>query len=53
MDLELRDRHALVTAAGRGIGRDVAHTLASEGARVAVLSKDPDNAAKVAEELEG
>jgi NAD(P)-dependent dehydrogenase (short-subunit alcohol dehydrogenase family) len=36
MDLGIRDRVALVTGAGRGIGLEIALTLAGEGVRVAV-----------------
>lgn len=39
MDLGLKDRTVLVTAAGRGIGRSVARDFAAEGAKVAVVSR--------------
>lgn len=35
MDLKLKDRVALITGSGQGIGRQVALTLAAEGARIA------------------
>ena len=39
MDLGLRDRRAVVTAASRGLGRACAEALAGEGARVHVSSR--------------
>jgi len=40
MDLGLVDRVALVTGASRGIGREVAITLAREGMHVALVARD-------------
>jgi 3-oxoacyl-[acyl-carrier protein] reductase len=42
---------AIVTGAGRGIGRAVALRLAKEGARVACVSRTEGNAQKVADEI--
>ena len=40
MDLGLKDRRALVTAASRGLGRACAEALAAEGAEVFISSRD-------------
>ncbi|WP_137991708.1 bifunctional aldolase/short-chain dehydrogenase [Streptomyces vilmorinianum] len=49
----LATRVALVTGAGSGIGKAIAHRLVAEGACVVVADIDAENAAAVAEELGG
>lgn len=48
----LTDKIALITGAGRGIGRAMALRFAQEGAQVAVVSRTLENAEKVAREIE-
>lgn len=52
MTLSLEGRVALVTGAGRGIGKAVALTLAQAGAKVAALSRTESNAHEVAHAIE-
>jgi 3-oxoacyl-[acyl-carrier protein] reductase len=46
--MRLKDRIAIVTGAGSGMGEAIAHTYAREGARVAVLDVNEQAANKVA-----
>lgn len=52
MDLGIRDRVALVTGSGQGMGRGIALRLAEEGAHVVVNDVDHDRAKKVAQEVQ-
>lgn len=51
MDLGLRGKRALVTAASRGLGRASAMALAAEGACVAVAGRNPDDVRNLVAEL--
>jgi 3-oxoacyl-[acyl-carrier protein] reductase len=53
MDLGIAGKTALVLGASRGIGRAIAASLAREGARVAIASRDSDALAEAAAQIEG
>lgn len=48
---EFKDRVAVVTGAGRGIGKEIARRLVAAGAKVAVVSRTEANSAAAAAEL--
>jgi 3-oxoacyl-[acyl-carrier protein] reductase len=52
-DMRFEGKIAIVTGAGRGIGRAVALRFANEGARVACVSRTEENANRVAHEING
>ncbi|KQW64478.1 SDR family NAD(P)-dependent oxidoreductase [Variovorax sp. Root411] len=49
----LTGRHALVTGAARGIGAEIARTLAAEGAVLTLLGRDREALERVADSLAG
>jgi 3-oxoacyl-[acyl-carrier protein] reductase len=51
MDLQLKDKTAIVTASSLGIGRAVAETLLKEGCRVAICSSNKENLINAAREI--
>lgn len=51
MDLQLKDRRALVTGSSSGIGEAIARMLAEEGAKVVVHGRNRERAEKVAAEI--
>jgi len=53
MDLGIKGKRALVTAASRGIGRGIAVALANEGAKVAVCGRTTAELKKLIEEMGG
>lgn len=52
MDLGLKDKVAIVTGSGRGIGAEIARTLASEGLAMVVTDLDLASAEEVAREIQ-
>ncbi|TDN70333.1 SDR family oxidoreductase [Paraburkholderia sp. BL10I2N1] len=51
MDLGLKDKVVLITGGSKGIGLACARAFATEGARVAIVSRDPANLARAREQL--
>jgi 3-oxoacyl-[acyl-carrier protein] reductase len=51
VQLELKDRTAVVFAASKGLGRATAEALAAEGCRVAICSRSKENIEATAEQI--
>src|SRR5438128_8843296 len=51
--MNFENQATIVTGAGRGIGHAIAVRLASDGARVACVSRSEENARRTADELNG
>jgi NAD(P)-dependent dehydrogenase (short-subunit alcohol dehydrogenase family) len=52
MDLELNGKHVLISGGSKGIGQACALGFLKEGARVSLLSRDPTNLQRAAQNLE-
>jgi NAD(P)-dependent dehydrogenase (short-subunit alcohol dehydrogenase family) len=53
MDLGLKGKRAIVTGAGKGIGRGIALCLAKEGAKIAVVSRTAKDIESLVKEMGG
>jgi len=53
MDLGLKDKKALITGAGRGLGRAIAESMAAEGAKVLVTSRTESDLTKLIDGIGG
>ena len=51
MDLNLKNKTAIITGSSRGIGKKIAETLAKEGVNVVITATNSDKASSVAEEI--
>ena len=51
MDLNLKNKTAIITGSSRGIGKKIAETLAKEGVNVVITATNSDKASSIAEEI--
>jgi len=49
--IDLKEKVAIITGAGKGIGRDIALALADSGAKVAIMSRTESDLDKLAQEI--
>ena len=51
MDLQLKQKHVLITGGSKGIGLACAENFLNEGAKVTLVSRDPQNLANALKKL--
>lgn len=53
MNLRIKEKRAVVTGGGRGLGRSIAYNLAKEGVKVAVISRTESDLVSIVKEMGG
>lgn len=51
--MRLEGKSAIITGAGRGLGKAIALAMSREGARVSIISRSEDELRTVARHMEG